>query len=77
VAMHFYEDLITIHRSPKLVEAVVQRKDRVLNAQNRRRGVAAWRGHGTFGEIIPGEAPIIDPGYCVAPGADSNSRDRR
>ena len=34
VAMHFYEDLITIHRSPKLLEAAINRKDRVLNVQN-------------------------------------------
>src|SRR5438105_1381495 len=56
VAMHLYEDLITINRSPKLIEAAINRKDRVLNVQNKRRGVAARRGDGTFGEIIPGEA---------------------
>ena len=32
------------------------------------RGVAARRGDGTFGEIIPGEAPILDQGYLVARG---------
>jgi hypothetical protein len=55
VAMHLYEDLVTVQRSPKLIEATVLRKDRVVNAQNRRRGVDARRGDGTFGEIIPGE----------------------
>ncbi|MGA2712947.1 MAG: hypothetical protein ABSG41_07550 [Bryobacteraceae bacterium] len=68
VAMHLYEDLVTINRSPKLIDAVVNRKDRVLNVQNKRRGVAARRGDGTFGEIIPGETPIIDPGYLVPRG---------
>jgi hypothetical protein len=68
VAMHLYEDLVTINRSPKLIEAVIARKDRVLNVQNRRRGVNARRGDGTFGEIIPDETPIIDPGYLVARG---------
>jgi hypothetical protein len=68
VAMHLYEDLITINRSPKLIEAAINRKDRVLNVQNRRRGVAARRGDGTFGEIIPGETAITDPGYAVARG---------
>jgi len=68
VAMHLYEDLVTVKRSPKLIEAVVKRKERVLNVQNRRRGVAARRGDGTFGEIIPGEAPIFDPGYLVSRG---------
>jgi hypothetical protein len=66
--MHLYDDLVTINRSPKLVEAAINRKDRVLNVQNKRRGVAARRGDGTFGEIIPGETPIIDPGYLVARG---------
>lgn len=68
VAMHLYEDLIAIDRSPKLIEATVHRKDRVLNAQNKRRGVAARRGDGTFGEIIPGETAITDPGYLVPRG---------
>jgi hypothetical protein len=68
VAMHLYEDLITVNRSQKLVDAVVNRKDRVLNVQNKRRGVAARRGDGTFGEIIPGEEPITDGGYHVARG---------
>ena len=68
VAMHLYEDLVTINRSPKLIEATVNRKDRVLNVQNKRHGVAARRGDGTFGEIIPGESPITDPGYLVPRG---------
>jgi hypothetical protein len=66
--MHLYEDLIAIKRSPKLIEAAIHRKDRVLNVQNKRRGVAARRGDGTFGEIIPDEEPITDSGYLVARG---------
>jgi hypothetical protein len=66
--MHLLEDLIAINRSPKLIEAAIGRKDRVLNAQNKRRGVAARRGDGTFGEIIPGESAIADSGYLVARG---------
>jgi len=68
VAMHLYEDLLAINRSAKLTEAAASRRERVLNVQNRRRGVAARRGDGTFGEIIPGEAAIVDPGYLVARG---------
>jgi hypothetical protein len=68
VAMHLYEDLVAIDRSAKLIDAVSNRKNRVLNVQNKRRGVTARRGDGTFGEIIPGETPIIDPGYLVARG---------
>jgi hypothetical protein len=60
VAMHLYEDIIAINRSPKLIDAAIGRRDRVLNVQNRRRGVTARRGDGTFGEIIPGETPMID-----------------
>jgi hypothetical protein len=65
--MHLYEDLVAIRRSTKLAAAVRQRR-RVLNVQNRRRGVEARRGDGTFGEIIPGEVAIVDPGYVVARG---------
>jgi hypothetical protein len=68
VAMHLYEDLVRIHRSLKLIDAAVNRRDRVLNFQNRRRGVVARRGDGTFGELIPGEAPIDQTGYLVARG---------
>jgi hypothetical protein len=68
VAMHLYEDLVAIKRSPRLLEAVITRKDRVLNVQNKRRGVVARRGDGTFGELIPGAEPIQDVGYLVARG---------
>ena len=68
VAMHLYEDLITINRSPRLIETAISRKDRVLNVQNKRRGVAARRGDATFGELIPGETAITDAGYLVARG---------
>jgi hypothetical protein len=66
--MHLFEDLISINRSPKLIEAVLTRRDRVLNVQNKRRGVDARRGDGTFGELIPGQIPIIDPDYLVGRG---------
>jgi hypothetical protein len=68
VAIHLYEDLLTVNRSQRYAEAVLNRRDRVLNVQNRRRGVRARRGDATFGEIIPGETPIIEPGYSVARG---------
>jgi len=66
--MHLYEDLINIKRSSKLIDAVINRKDRVLNVQNKRRGITARRGDGTFGELIPGEMPITDKSYLVARG---------
>jgi hypothetical protein len=65
--MHLYEDLRAIDRSPKLVSAIDEGRS-VLNAQNRTRGIKARRGDGTFGEIIPGEFPVIDTGFAVARG---------
>src|SRR6185295_8947152 len=59
---------VAVRRSQKLVDATVSRRDRVLNVQNKRRGVTARRGDGTFGEIIPGETPAIDSDYQVARG---------
>jgi hypothetical protein len=67
VAMHLYEDLCAIDRSPKLI-AAIRGKRSVLNAQNRTRGIRARRGDGTFGEIIPGERTIVDAGFVVARG---------
>jgi len=66
--MQLYEDLVTVRRSSKLIDGIVTRKDRVLNVQNQRRGIAARRGDGTFGEIIPGETAIFDAGYRVGRG---------
>jgi hypothetical protein len=67
VAMHLYEDLIGIGKSDKYVVSV-SNMSRVLNAQNKRKGVEARRGDGTFGELIVGEAPQLDPGYKVGRG---------
>jgi len=67
VAMHLYEDLLAIERSSKLVREIQERR-RVLNVQNRRHGIKARRGDGTFGEIIAGESPIHDEGFRLARG---------
>ena len=67
VAMHLYEDLVLVNRSPTLVREI-EEKRRVLNGQNRRHGVKGRRGDGTFGEIVPGEAAIVDEGFRVARG---------
>jgi hypothetical protein len=68
VAMHLYEDLAALNRSDKYTVGVTAR-ERVLNVQNRRKGIQSRRGDGSFGELIPGETPIVDPGYLVARGA--------
>lgn len=67
VAMHLYEDLVAINKSERYRISVTE-MSRVLNVQNRRKGILARRGDGTFGELIPGESPQIDPGYKVARG---------
>jgi hypothetical protein len=67
VAMHLYEDLLSIDRSPKLARDVDEQRC-VLNVANKRHGVKARRGDGTFGQIVPGETAITDEGYRVARG---------
>jgi len=67
VAMHLYEDLVSVNKSQKYVISVTD-MSRVLNVQNKRKGVDARRGDGTFGELIVGEEPQVDPGYKVARG---------
>jgi hypothetical protein len=67
VAMHLYEDLAVLNRSKKYTLGITG-MERVLNVQNKRKGIKARRGDGSFGEIIPGETPILDPGYKVARG---------
>jgi hypothetical protein len=71
VAHHLYEDLYDLGKSKHFVEAVKTR-EKVLNVQNKRRGVKARRGDGTFGELIPGMTPIVDPGFNVARGPIAN-----
>jgi len=67
VAMHLYEDLVTLNKSTKL-ESRIQSKEWVLNTANRRQGIKARRGDGTFGEIVPGEIAITDSGFLVSRG---------
>ena len=65
--MHLYEDLVTINKSDKYVLSV-STMSKVLNGQNKRKGVEARRGDGTFGELIVGKEPQIDADYKVARG---------
>lgn len=67
VAMHLYEDLVAIKKSDRYALSV-ENMSRVLNVQNKRKGIEARRGDGTFGELIVGEEPVIDPDYKVARG---------
>lgn len=67
VARQLYEDLHRLERSEKYVRRVENRRS-VVNIQNRRHGVRARRGDGSFGEIIPNEIPIAEEGFLVARG---------
>lgn len=67
VAMHLYEDLYNIGKSPSL-KRHVDSKEWVITQKNKALGIKARRGDGTFGEIVPGEKPISDPGYRVSRG---------
>ena len=65
--MHLYEDLHSLGRSSKYKERV-DTGIAVLNTQNRRHGIKARRGDGSFGEIVPNVEPIKDKGYVVCRG---------
>lgn len=67
VAWCLPEDLYALKRSAKL-NSRIEEKQRVLNVENKLRGVKARRGDGTFGEIIPHAAAIDIPGFVVARG---------
>src|SRR6266516_6921164 len=67
IAIEFYEDLHSLHKSSKLVSRI-ENHERVINVQNVRQGVKARRGDGTFGELIPGEDALALPGFKVARG---------
>jgi len=67
VAWCLPEDIYALKRSDKF-NSRVDAKQRVLNIQNKLRGVNARRGDGTFGELIPHAATIDIPGFVVARG---------
>jgi hypothetical protein len=68
VAIRLYEDLRAIEPTLKLAAAVRQRS--VLpDVQNRRRGIDARRGEGTFGERIPSGVAVVDPVNVAARGS--------
>jgi hypothetical protein len=71
VAIHLYEDLLTIARSTKLVSEI-EKQLKVVNVRNRAHGIKARRGDGTFGEIVPGQDPVIVAGFKVARGTIAN-----
>jgi hypothetical protein len=67
VAIELYEDLYRLAKSTKLRQGIDSR-ERVVNIQNMRRGIAARRGDGTFGEKVPGLQAIEEEEFSVARG---------
>jgi hypothetical protein len=67
VAYQLYEDLYAIGRS-EVLRRRIEAGESVLNVANRRQGVPARRGDGTFGELIPNIVALIEPGFDVARG---------
>jgi hypothetical protein len=67
VATEFFEDLYDLGRSQKYLDRVSNGLS-VLNVANKRVGVLARRGDGSFGEIVPNVQPIAEPGYRVKRG---------
>ena len=65
--MHFYEDLAELARSAKFGDVIASGRG-AISTKNKRPGVRARRGDGTFGEVLPGEAVVRDPGYKVPRG---------
>lgn len=71
VASHLYEDLLALGKSTALAQRIASR-EHVLNVQNRRQGIKARRGDGSFGELVPGVVAIVDAGFSVARGPIAN-----
>jgi hypothetical protein len=67
VALHLYEDLVSVDKSAKYLLSV-ENMSRVVNLENRPKGIKARRGDGTFGELVPGAVPVVMAGYKVARG---------
>lgn len=65
--MHLFEDLHAIDRSPRYQDRVESGRS-VLNTMNKRHGIKARRGDGSFGEIVPGVDPKRDEGFVVGRG---------
>jgi hypothetical protein len=71
VSYHLYEDLHAVGKSRLLIDRIESR-EHVLCVANKRQGIRARRGDGTFGELVPGVAPVIVSGFIVARGPVAN-----
>lgn len=71
IAHQLYEDLYAVEKSV-LLRSRIESRECVLDVANRRQGIKARRGDGTFGELVPGAEPGIAPGFSVARGPIAN-----
>lgn len=67
LAAQLYEDLVMLGRSTSLLKGVETHR-LAINSGNKIVGMAARRGDGTFGELVPNVAAIVIPGFAVARG---------
>lgn len=67
VAMHLFEDLHAVGRSARYRQRVESGLS-VLNTLNKRHGIKARRGDGSFGEIVPGVNAKHNAGFVVGRG---------
>jgi hypothetical protein len=67
ISRDLYEDLYSLQRSRKFNDSV-DRLVRGLNLRNVRQGIAARRGDGTFGQLVPGQEFIRAEGWVVPRG---------
>jgi hypothetical protein len=74
VAMHLYEDLVTINGSVKLIDAAINRKDRVLNVENKRRGVTPGVVMEPLGRLFPAKIPSLIPDIWLHEGLSRRLR---
>lgn len=72
IADLLYEDLFGLAASGSFNERV-STWSRVLNPKNISPGIAARRGDGSFGELVPGAAPIASAAFVVARGPTANT----
>lgn len=71
VAVELYEDLFVLNRSPSFA-ASVRRGACGVNVANRATGIAARRGDGSFGELLPHAVPVSEPDHAVMRGPIAN-----
>lgn len=69
VAIELFEDLLELDgAASRAFQVGVTDQSRVLNRENRRRGIVARRGDGTFGERVPSAEAVGEDSFTVARG---------